>query len=320
MSIRQTACIYFAVQGIAVVLWWIMLVFVPSSRVHFRMGDSDTMLLAFWLPDLSLLGAGSLTVGGLCFFDSKLTPFAAWFTCGAIAYATFYCAAFAFMTDSGWLGVTLMTPAMLWSGVYSIALSSFQGLMFREAKPARTNWILTKTAIQIIIVWGLILFVFPYFIVQLEDKLGINRFSFPFQKTLSVILFVLISSLGLSGSYTMSRVGKGTPLPLDHAVNLVVKGIYSFVRNPMAISGVGQGLAVGLLLGSPLVLIYSLMGGLIWQFIFRPLEEEDLQKRFGAQYEHYCREIKCWIPRLKRYQMDATADSSNSIESPFGKT
>ena len=302
MSIRHTACIYFALQAIAVGAWWLLLFFVPASRVYFRMGDSDTTLLAFWLPDLLLITAGSLAASGLCFFDSRLNTFAAWFTCGAVSYASLYCLTFALLTDSGWLGVTMMLPAMLWSGVYSIALSSLENLMFRQAKPSKTNWILTKTAIQIIIVWGLILFVFPYLIIQLEDKLGVPRFTFPFQKILSAVFFVLISLVGLSGSYTMSRIGQGTPLPLDSSRNLVVKGIYAFVRNPMAISGVGQGLAVGLFLGSPLVLVYAVMGGLIWQLIFRPLEEEDLLKRFGADYEDYCREIRCWIPHTKPYR------------------
>jgi protein-S-isoprenylcysteine O-methyltransferase Ste14 len=87
----------------------------------------------------------------------------------------------------------------------------------------------------------------------------------------------------------------------------------------MAISGVGQGLAVGLFLGSPLVLIYALMGGLIWQLIFRPLEEADLLEHFGVDYEMYRSEVHCWIPRLRPYQIDGTALSSNSIESPLGK-
>jgi protein-S-isoprenylcysteine O-methyltransferase Ste14 len=117
----------------------------------------------------------------------------------------------------------------------------------------------------------------------------------------------------------MSRVGRGTPLPLDAASKLVVVGTYRFVRNPMAISGVGQGLAVALFLGSPLVLIYALMGAFIWQFIFRPLEEADLQQRFGADYENYRRAIRCWIPARKPYQTDEIAFSSNSSEPPSGK-
>jgi protein-S-isoprenylcysteine O-methyltransferase Ste14 len=319
MKVRRSAGIYFAIQAIAVAAWWLCLFLFPDSRVYFQMGESPNVLLAFWLPDLFLLAAGSAVAGVFCFYDSKFLAIAVWFVCGAISYATFYCLAFALLTDTGWLGVTLMMPAMIWSGVFSIALSFPKDFMFRQAKPARTNWILTKTAIQIVVVWSLILFIIPSFIVQLEDKLGIPRLTFPFQKILAAVFFVLISLAGLAGAYTMSRVGKGTPLPLDNARNLVIKGIYAYVRNPMAISGIGQGLAVALFFGSPLVLIYALMGALVWQIVFRPLEEDDLLRKFGADYENYCREVRCWIPRLKPYQIEETSASSNSIELPLGK-
>ncbi|HEY0429563.1 MAG TPA: isoprenylcysteine carboxylmethyltransferase family protein [Pyrinomonadaceae bacterium] len=320
MSIRQTASIYFALQGIAVVLWWLLLFFVPASRYFFRMGDSENVLLAFWLPDLFLLAIGSLAASAFCFFDSKFAPIALWFVAGAISYAAVYNLSFALITDSGWLGVTLMFPAMIFSGNFAVGLSSpVEKLMFRRSVEAKTGWILTKTFVQIIVVWSLILFIFPWLIVRLEAKLGIAQFVFPMQKTLSIILFCAISLLGISGAYTMAKIGRGTPLPMDTASRLVIAGIYSYVRNPMAISGIGQGLAVGLFLGSPLVLLYALMGALIWQWIFRPLEETDLSKNFGADYELYRRHVRCWIPRATPYQIEATADSSNSIDSPFGK-
>lgn len=320
MTIRQSATIYFVLQGAAVAAWWLLLFFVPASRIYFQMGDSETTLLAFWLPDLILIAAGSFVAAGFCFFGSRLIGVALWFVTGAISYAAFYCLAFAFLTDSGWLGVTLMMPAMLWSGVFAVGSSeAFNELMFRRSIEAKTGWILTKTFTQIVVVWCLILFVFPALIIRLEGKLGIPQFSFPLQKTLSIILFCFISFWGISGAYTMARIGRGTPLPLDAASKLVVSGIYSFVRNPMAISGVGQGLAVGLFLGSPLVLLYALTGGLIWQLIFRPLEEADLLKNFGADYESYCRQVRCWFPRLKPYQIEATDASSNSSELPSGR-
>ena len=298
MKIRQSASIYFALQGIAVVAWWMLLFFVPSSRSFFQMGESETVLLAFWLPDLFLLATGSLIVSAFCFFNSRFTVIAAWFVVGTIAYASVYCLSFAILSDSGWLGVTLMLPATLWSGVFAMALSpSVTKLMFRRSEDAKTGWILAKTATQIIVVWSLILFIFPALIVRLETKLGITQFAFPMQKTVSAILFCVVSLIGLTGAYAMVRVGRGTPLPLDAARKLVVSGIYAFVRNPMAISGVGQGLAVGLFLGSLLVLIYAVMGGLIWQLIFRPLEEDDLRMHFGLDYENYCREVRCWIPK-----------------------
>jgi len=320
MKIRHTAAVYFALQGIAVIAWWLLLYFVPQSRKYFQLeSNSDTSLLAFWLADLTLLGIGSLVAGWLCFRDSRHAPTASWFVCGAVSYAVLYCLAFALFTDTGWLGVALMSPAMIWSGNFSIALSTLRDEMFRPAKPSSTNWILLKTFSQIFVVWILILAVFPYLITILEDKLGVIRFDFPFQRIIAAVLFVGISFVGLSSAYTMSRVGRGTPLPLDAATKLVISGTYAYVRNPMAISGIGQGLAVALFLGSPLVLIYALMGGLVWQFIFRPLEEEDLEKHFGAEYADYRRRIRCLIQHRLPYQIESIADSSNSIASPSGK-
>ena len=320
MKIRQTASIYFALQGSAIVAWWILLFFVPASRSFFQMGDSENILLAFWLPDLAFLAVSSLTVSAFCWIDSKFLTTALWLVVGAISYASLYCLAFALLADSGWLGVTLMFPAMILSGNFAVGLTpAFTGLMFRRSTEAKTGWLLTKTFAQIVVVWTLILFVFPFFIAQVETRLGIPQFSFPLQKILSVILFCTISLFGISGAYTMAKIGRGTPLPMDTANKLVISGIYSFIRNPMAISGIGQGLAVGLYLGSPLVLLYALLGAVIWQMIFRPLEEDDLLKNFGADYEEYQKNVRCWIPRFRPYQMEGTADSSNSIDAPFGK-
>ena len=267
------------------------------------MGASETVLLSFWLPDLFLLAAGSLAVSVFCYLDSKFLNPALWFVVGAISYAAIYCLAFAMMTDSGWLGVVLMFPAMILSGNFAIGLSpAFVKLMFRRSVEAKTGWILTKTFTQIVVVWGLILFVFPALLVRVEAKLGIAQFVFPYQKIISVILFCALSLIGIAGAIMMAKIGRGTPLPLDSAAKLVVAGIYSFVRNPMAVSGIGQGLAVGLFLGSPLVMLYALFGGMIWQLIYRPLEEDDLLESFGADFENYRKNVRCWIPRVNSYR------------------
>lgn len=304
LKIPLTAAVYFAAQGSAVFAWWILLIFLPVSRRYFQLEtNSETSLLAFWLADLSLLGGGSIVAAWFCFRDSRHAVVAAWFVTGATSYASLYCLTFAFFTDAGWLGVTLMLPAMLWSGCFSIALSDTRDLMFRQAKSSSTGWILTKTFAQILVVWTLILAVFPYFILILEDKLGVARWNFPGQKIIAVVFFVSISAVGLASSVTMSRVGRGTPLPLDATTRLVVAGIYAYVRNPMAISGIGQGLAVALFLGSPLVAVYALMGAFIWQLIFRPLEEADLRKNFGADYDDYCQNVRCWIPNRRAFRL-----------------
>ncbi len=302
MKVRRNAAIYFAIQGTAVLAWWAMLYLYPTARQYFVLEvGSDTSLLAFWLADIVFIGVGSLAAGLLCYRGSEYRQIASWMVTGAISYASIYCLAFALMTDVGWLGVILMLPAMIWTGVFSVGMS-FEKMMFRKAADSTTGWIMVKTFTQIIVVWSVILVIFPLLISVVEDKLGISRLSFLFQRPIAAILFVLISSMGLYSAYVMSRVGKGTPLPLDHAKNLVIAGPYSFVRNPMALSGIGQGLAVALFLGSPLVAIYALMGSLIWQLIFRPLEEQDLSARFGPEYDHYCNAVRCWIPAAKPYR------------------
>jgi protein-S-isoprenylcysteine O-methyltransferase Ste14 len=64
----------------------------------------------------------------------------------------------------------------------------------------------------------------------------------------------------------------------------------------MAIASLGQGAAVGLYLGSPLVLVYVAIGAWMWQFLARPVEELDLVRHFGAEYEAYRNAVRCWWP------------------------
>lgn len=300
-KVRKAAAIYFAIQGIGVVLWWALIVFVPESRLVFVLeGNRETSLLAFWLPDLLFIAAGSLVVAVLVYTRNKYEVAAVWLVAGAVSYASLYTLAFVLFTDRGWLGVVMMIPAMLWSGVFAMALTVGDG-MFRQAKATSTHYVLLKTFSQIAIVWTLILVVFPYLITIVEGKLGIPQLEFAYQRPIAAIVFILVSSIGVWSAIVMSRIGNGTPLPLDHAAELVVVGPYRCVRNPMAVSGVGQGLAVALFLGSPLVALYALMGSLIWQLIFRPLEEDDLELRFGPQFIEYRSAVKCWLPRPKPY-------------------
>jgi protein-S-isoprenylcysteine O-methyltransferase Ste14 len=100
----------------------------------------------------------------------------------------------------------------------------------------------------------------------------------------------------------MARLGAGTPLPLDHANRLVLRGPYAFIRNPMAFTGLTQATAVALILGSTAVLLYVGAGGSFWNWVVRPFEERDLARRFGEPYERYRRAVRCWVPRLTPYR------------------
>lgn len=324
-KVRRVAALYYLLQGISVIAWWATLILAPASRGWFQLEErSQFSLFAFWLPDAVFIAPGSLIAAYFIYSRNRYAPMAMWLVTGAVSYATLYTLAFAMTTDHGWLGVVLMLPAMLWTGVFATALT-VKSDMFRQARVSSTAYVMLKTLVQIGLVWSVVLIVLPYVITIFENKLAIPHIRFEYQRPVAALLFAVFSLVGIYSATVMSRVGKGTPLPLDHASDLVVLGPYAYVRNPMAVSGIGQGLAVALFLGSPLVAIYSLLGSAIWQFVFRPMEEDDLLARFGESYSRYCEAVRCWVPRLapyipnESYQIDGTADSSSSMLWPSGR-
>jgi len=135
-----------------------------------------------------------------------------------------------------------------------------------------------------------------------DPAAGLPEWSSPFAlRAGAIVLFVLGGTLGLSSGITMALRGKGTPIPMDSPVELVVTGPYGRLRNPMAVAGLLQGAAVGLWLGSSLVLVYVLLGAWIWHVVVRPLEEDDLSRRFGQSYEDYRKQVGCWLPSVRKY-------------------
>lgn len=76
-------------------------------------------------------------------------------------------------------------------------------------------------------------------------------------------------------------------LPLDQTNKLVVSGPYAYVCNPMAIAGIGQGIAISVIFQSIPVFAYSLLGALLWHLVVRPFEERDMSRRFGQSYLNY---------------------------------
>lgn len=169
--------------------------------------------------------------------------------------------------------------------------------IFKTANSQNRKWNLLKTLLQTSVFWVVFLYLFPSLIVWGETSL--NFPSFAPLVLLGWICFTFFSCLGLYSGYTMSWWGRGTPLPMDCPNELVVQGPYRMVRNPMAVAGIGQGFCMGLVLGSYTTLIYALLGGIIWHVFVRPPEEVDLTERFGAAYQRYQKNVKCWIPTFR---------------------
>ncbi len=169
---------------------------------------------------------------------------------------------------------------------------------FREARPGTPLQHAFQTGRQIVVFWTFFLIVVPFALQYLERALGVPTFTFSAQRPIGAVGFAVASALGLWSGMTMAIHGMGTPLPTHCASKLVVTGPYRYVRNPMAIAGLAQGAFVGVTLGSFFTLLYVVSGLFVWNFFVRPIEENDHRQRIGQDFETYCDQVKCWIPRF----------------------
>ena len=183
----------------------------------------------------------------------------------------------------------------------------------RQSQSSSSAVNLVKTLIQVVVFWGFFLWLLPLLILRAGDLVGLPNFEGV--PLLGWTLFAVLSVIGLSSGVIFALWGKGTPLPLDTATQLVVRGPYRFVRNPMALAGIGQGISVGIVYGSPWIILYSLAGAVLWHLFARPWEEQDLESRFGEPYGAYRQAVPLWIPRLTPYPVVESA-SRPEINSP----
>jgi protein-S-isoprenylcysteine O-methyltransferase Ste14 len=103
--------------------------------------------------------------------------------------------------------------------------------------------------------------------------------------------------------------GLGTPAPFDPPRRLVVTGPYRFVRNPMYL-GLGLGL-IGEAIIYPNITAWMLvLVAVLWMIVSLFVvfyEEPTLRRKFGSDYETYCRHVRRWLPRLRPFDPDARA-------------
>jgi protein-S-isoprenylcysteine O-methyltransferase Ste14 len=94
--------------------------------------------------------------------------------------------------------------------------------------------------------------------------------------------------------------GTGTPAPVAPTEQVVVGGIYRWVRNPMYLSVTAIILGQALLFLSTILVAYA-VGFMAVVFAFvRLYEEPTLRRQFGPGYERYLESVPGWWPRRPR--------------------
>lgn len=289
---------YFAGQAIAGALWWVAVFTSPAVR-EMTLGALDPVAVA--VLDIPLfVVASALAAAGVRWAAIVSTGWTVLVAVTLAGYATV-------TAEAGW-GVVAMVAASAGS-IVALCLVLLGRIptewllrgpfAFRpaNARPAQAAH-LAATFGQIAVFWALFLAVIPIVAASLEQRWAI---ALPFPAVAGAIGGVVLgaaSLLGLWSALVMSTLGNGTPLPAAMPNTLVIAGPYRWVRNPMAVASIVQGVAVGLILSSWVVVVYAIAGALLWNYAIRPHEEADLERRFGAKFRGYREAVRCWIPRL----------------------
>jgi protein-S-isoprenylcysteine O-methyltransferase Ste14 len=151
------------------------------------------------------------------------------------------------------------------------------------------------SALFLVIVPGTVAGLIPWWITRwqfMPPFLGLEL-----TRALGVIL-ILAGAPGLVDSFVRFALqGLGTPAPIAPPRNLVVTGLYRFVRNPMYVAVVAIILGEALLFGDWRLAVY---GSLFWlaAHVFVVIHEEpNLTETFGAEFETFRANVPRWLPR-----------------------
>ena len=164
---------------------------------------------------------------------------------------------------------------------------------------------ITRWIIPVIVLPGTALVFVPLMIIWLTRDTGLAVvFAGPHS-----MAFWLGLAAGVPGAilsfWAMSmffRFGEGTPAPWDPPKQLVIRGPYRHVRNPMLSGVIAMLVAESLMLQSWPIGIWAGVFFVINTVYFRRFEEPGLLKRFGDDYRLYCRNVGRWLPRLRPWQ------------------
>lgn len=144
-----------------------------------------------------------------------------------------------------------------------------------------------------ILIPGTVTIVVPYFILR-GHGMGNPH---PLWAWLGLLPLGAGAAVLLRCIWDFAVAGRGTLAPVDPPKELVVRGLYRYVRNPMYVGVLWILLGEAWLFVSPGMLIYATVF-FAWVHGFVVFyEEPTLRRKFGESYERYTRTVHRWWPR-----------------------
>jgi protein-S-isoprenylcysteine O-methyltransferase Ste14 len=152
-----------------------------------------------------------------------------------------------------------------------------------------------KTLLYMGIMHGFFTFYFPYKLASLDTPLT-DPGSFRF---IAVPLWMIGAIIIIWCSVDFVRKGRGTPAHADPPRELVITGLYRYVRNPIYVGALLVQSGYILWFGSQILAIYLLFFFLAYHILVVWIEEPVLRNTFGTVYEEYCQRVPRWLPKFR---------------------
>ena len=159
--------------------------------------------------------------------------------------------------------------------------------------------LLLKNLTFTLLVPGTVAVLIPY---RLASRAPLGPGFGPVRLAVAIPAFILGGVIYAWCLWDFATAGRGTPAPIDPPKDLVVRGLYRYVRNPMYL---GVLLVVGgwaALSGSWSVLAYGIAMALLFHFFVLLVEEPTLRRQFGSAYDAYCGRVGRWLPAPQKGQ------------------
>ena len=150
-----------------------------------------------------------------------------------------------------------------------------------------------KTLIFTILVPGTLAVVIPYRLAASPAARG----TIPLggMRYFGLVFFAAGALIYLWCAWDFAFAGKGTPAPIDPPKELVVRGLYKHIRNPMYVGLAALTAALAFFMNSWwVILLLAPVLVLVRLFVIAP-EERYLRRRFGADYEAYMDRVRRWV-------------------------
>jgi protein-S-isoprenylcysteine O-methyltransferase Ste14 len=151
---------------------------------------------------------------------------------------------------------------------------------------------LIKTLIFTVVVPGSVTVGVPYLLFPPGARARLGGLG-----PLGALLVLAGAAVYLDCAWNFAIVGLGTPAIIDPPKRLVAKGLHRRVRNPMYVGVISIVFGESILFRLFDLVAYALILCLMFHLFVVFYEEPTLRKKFGADYEEYCKAVPRWIPR-----------------------